>query len=94
MPSARARTRTLMRVRGISPPRGTGDRHELSDTERRIVDLVRDGRTNRQIAATLSISEKAVEANVSRLLGRTGHRSRVGLATAPRTASPLVLRQP
>jgi DNA-binding CsgD family transcriptional regulator len=88
-PAAKARARTLMRVRGVSPPRGTGDRHELSDTERRIVDLVRDGRTNRQIAATLLISEKTVEANVSRLLGATGHRSRVGLATAP----PLLLRQ-
>jgi DNA-binding CsgD family transcriptional regulator len=92
-PAAKARARTLMRVRGVGPPRGAGDRHELSDTERRIVDLVRGGRTNRQIAATLRISEKTVEAKVSRLLGRTGNRSRVGLATASATASALFLRQ-
>lgn len=86
-PHARARARTLMRAHGLATPRGDGDRTELTGTEQRIVDLVRDGRTNRQIAATLQISEKSVEHRLSRLLGRTGHRSRVGLATAgPRGA--------
>jgi DNA-binding CsgD family transcriptional regulator len=51
----------------------------LSDTEQRIVDLVRGGATNREIAGTLFLSVKAVEANLTRLYRRLGVRNRTQL---------------
>lgn len=51
----------------------------LSDTEQRIVDLVRAGSTNREIAGTLFLSVKAVEANLTRLYRRLGVRNRTQL---------------
>jgi DNA-binding CsgD family transcriptional regulator len=58
--------------------RGAG----LSDTERRIVELVRAGATNREIARSLFLSIKAVEANLTRLYRRLGVRNRAQLARA------------
>jgi DNA-binding CsgD family transcriptional regulator len=52
----------------------------LSTTERQIVDLVRAGATNRQIAAALHVSVKAVEGNLTRLFRRFGVSSRAELA--------------
>jgi len=52
----------------------------LSDTERRIVELVRGGATNREIARSLFLSIKAVEANLTRLYRRLGVRNRAQLA--------------
>jgi DNA-binding CsgD family transcriptional regulator len=52
----------------------------LSDTERRIVELVRAGATNREIARSLFLSIKAVEANLTRLYRRLGVRNRAQLA--------------
>jgi DNA-binding CsgD family transcriptional regulator len=52
----------------------------LSDTERRIVELVRAGATNREIAASVFLSVKAVEANLTRLYRRLGVRNRAQLA--------------
>jgi DNA-binding CsgD family transcriptional regulator len=59
---------------------GRGD--GLSDTERRIADLVRSGATNREIARSLFLSVKAVEANLTRLYRRLGVRNRAQLARA------------
>jgi DNA-binding CsgD family transcriptional regulator len=56
--------------------RGAG----LSETERRIVELVRSGATNREIARTLFLSIKAVEANLTRLYRRLNVRNRAQLA--------------
>jgi DNA-binding CsgD family transcriptional regulator len=50
--------------------------HGLSPTERRIADLVAEGRTNREIAAALFVSVKTVEANLSRIYDKMGVRSR------------------
>jgi DNA-binding CsgD family transcriptional regulator len=58
--------------------RGAG----LSETERRIVELVRAGATNREIARSLFLSIKAVEANLTRLYRRLGVRNRAQLARA------------
>jgi DNA-binding CsgD family transcriptional regulator len=55
---------------------------ELSEMERRIVDLVRSGATNREIASALYLSVKAVEAHLSRLYRRMGVRSRIDLLRA------------
>jgi DNA-binding CsgD family transcriptional regulator len=56
--------------------RGAG----LSETERRIVELVRGGATNREIARSLFLSIKAVEANLTRLYRRLNVRNRAQLA--------------
>lgn len=52
---------------------------KLTATERRIVDLVVEGMTNRQIADALFISVKTVEANLSRVFHKLGVRSRAQL---------------
>jgi DNA-binding CsgD family transcriptional regulator/KaiC/GvpD/RAD55 family RecA-like ATPase len=61
---------------------------ELSDTEQRIVELVRAGATNREIAGTLFLSVKAVEANLTRLYRRLGVRNRTQLVRALDGAQP------
>ncbi|MFF7636713.1 AAA family ATPase [Kitasatospora sp. NPDC008050] len=58
----------------------------LSDLEGRIVELVRGGATNRQIAATLHVSVKSVEGSLTRLYRRFGVRDRTEL-TARRLVS-------
>ncbi|MFE9425125.1 AAA family ATPase [Kitasatospora sp. NPDC006697] len=57
-----------------------GPNAELTEVERQIVQLVRGGATNRQIAAALHISVKSVEAGLTRLYRRFGVRDRAGLA--------------
>ncbi len=52
----------------------------LSPTEQRIVELVRSGATNRDIARSTFLSIKAVEANLTRLYRRYGVRNRDQLA--------------
>lgn len=44
----------------------------LSDQERRILDLIAEGRTNRQIAETIFLAEKTVKNYVSNLLTKLG----------------------
>ncbi len=77
-----ARVAALMRKFGVTAPRTAATPGELTGTELRIVDLVRAGQTNRQIATELDVSEKAVEHHLTRLFLRTGVRSRVELAAA------------
>lgn len=62
----------------LNGPRGLG----LSDTEARIVDLVRRGATNREIARATFLSVKAIEANLTRLYRRFGVRNREQLSNA------------
>lgn len=79
----RTRARDLMRLRGVSTPRSTPHRATaLSSTELRIGTLIRQGRTNRQIAVALQMSEKTVEYHLSRVFTKTGARTRVGVAAA------------
>ncbi|GAA0512577.1 helix-turn-helix transcriptional regulator [Saccharopolyspora thermophila] len=79
---ARDRLQRLMQRRGVAPPRYQARDSALSATELQIVDLVSDGLTNRQIALAVRMSEKAVEAHLTRLFARIGCRSRVELAAA------------
>lgn len=81
-PWQRARTRDLMRQGGLTPPRNRSARESFSRTELRVIELIRDGRTNRQIAAELRVSEKTVENQLTRLFARTGCKSRLELAAA------------
>ena len=54
----------------------------LTPTERRVAELVAEGRTNREVADALFISVKTVEANLSRVFHKLGVRSRAELIRA------------
>ena len=56
------------------------DRDELTETERRIAELAASGRSNREIAGELFVSERTVEANLTRAYRKLGVRSRTELA--------------
>jgi DNA-binding NarL/FixJ family response regulator len=57
--------------------RKSGD--DLTEGERRVAELAARGFTNRTVAATLSISPKTVEANLSRVYQKLGIKSRAEL---------------
>ncbi|GAB3733856.1 hypothetical protein GCM10027598_58840 [Amycolatopsis oliviviridis] len=61
---------------------GPDDHGQLSEIELEIIGLVRGGRTNRQIARAVRISEKTVEKHLTRLYTKAGCRTRYGLATS------------
>jgi two-component system, NarL family, response regulator DevR len=52
----------------------------LSDQERRILDLIAEGRTNRQIANQLNLAEKTIKNYVSSLLSKLGMERRTEAA--------------
>ena len=72
--AARARTE-LARLDNASGATAT-----LTATEQRVAELAAAGHTNRDIAATLFISPKTVEANLARTYRKLGIRSRSQLA--------------
>jgi len=58
----------------------TASRGELTEAERRIATLVAEGRTNRQVAAALFLTEHSVETALTRVYRKLGVRSRTELA--------------
>jgi DNA-binding CsgD family transcriptional regulator len=54
----------------------------LSDRERQIAELVSVGRTNREIAAQLHLSEKTVANHLTRVFTKLSISSRAALAAA------------
>ena len=66
----------LARIPGRT--RGTG---ELSETERRVADLVAQGLSNKEVAAALFVTVRTVEANLSKVYVKLGVRSRTELAS-------------
>jgi DNA-binding NarL/FixJ family response regulator len=52
----------------------------LTDQERRILDLIADGRTNRQIAQHMNLAEKTIKNYVSNLLAKLGMERRTEAA--------------
>ncbi|WP_410641604.1 helix-turn-helix transcriptional regulator [Amycolatopsis sp. lyj-346] len=68
--------------RGVAAPRSRVGGETFTAGERRLIALVRQGLTNRQIGGALGVSEKAAESQLSRLFAKTGCRSRVDLARA------------
>ncbi|HEY1324073.1 MAG TPA: LuxR C-terminal-related transcriptional regulator, partial [Streptosporangiaceae bacterium] len=63
-------------------PSRPGPPGALSPREDEIAKLVARGRTNRQIAEQLVISERTVETHVSRILGKLQVESRAAVGTA------------
>jgi DNA-binding NarL/FixJ family response regulator len=61
---------------------GGSRRRELSATEEQIAELVRLGRSNKEIAAALHISVKTVEWNLSKIFRKLDVHSRTELAAA------------
>jgi DNA-binding CsgD family transcriptional regulator len=66
----------------------TPARDQLSATEARVAELVGTGLTNKEIARMLFVSTKAVEANLTRIYGKLGVRSRTELALELRRSEP------
>ncbi|MEI5103028.1 helix-turn-helix transcriptional regulator [Streptomyces sp. PmtG] len=81
-------TRIALRSAGLRVPSPRGSAREMDLLMAR---LVAEGLSNRQLAATLSLSETGVSSRLNRLFRRTGLRSRVELATAVATGDPLFL---
>ena len=61
----------LARIGGRAPSRG-----ELTEAERRIVEVVTQGSTNKQVAAALFLTEHSVETALTRIYRKLGVRSR------------------
>jgi DNA-binding NarL/FixJ family response regulator len=69
------KTRTeLKRIAGRTPSDDV-----LTPTEQRVGELVAEGQTNKEIATTLFVTVKAVEANLTRIYAKLGIRSRTEL---------------
>ena len=80
--AAVAELRSLgVRLAGPSRARGAGP-EELTEREREIADLVAAGRSNKQLAAAVFLSEKTVEHHLSRVYAKLGVRNRTELAAA------------
>jgi DNA-binding NarL/FixJ family response regulator len=61
---------------GLAMPRGAHTRERLSNRERDVFELLAQGRTNREIARTLFISESTTKVHVHHILEKLGVRSR------------------
>jgi DNA-binding CsgD family transcriptional regulator len=72
----------FMRASGVAAPSYRVDRESLTDIEKRVIGLIQQGLTNRQIAGAIRVSEKTVENHLTRLFAKTGCRSRLDLAMA------------
>jgi DNA-binding NarL/FixJ family response regulator len=68
------------RASAAPPATADGDPFGLTPREREVLTLVADGRTNRQVAAALFISESTAGVHVSNILGKLGVGSRTEAA--------------
>jgi DNA-binding CsgD family transcriptional regulator len=92
-----ARIRRTLRVQGVIPPnrrgrKGYGD--QLSPRELEVARLAGSGATNREIAAQLYVSIKAVEKHLTSAMGKLGVTSRTELAMRLGPARPQLLAHP
>jgi DNA-binding NarL/FixJ family response regulator len=71
----------LVRVAELAPPVRGAPRGPLTDREAEVLRLVARGRTNREIAAELFISDKTVARHLSNIFAKLGVSSRAA-ATA------------
>ncbi len=72
----------LRRSRAVDLPSGAPlpDLSDLTERERAILDLIAQGQSNRQIAASLFLAEGTVKNYVSRIMDKLGVQSRTELA--------------
>jgi two-component system response regulator DevR len=75
-PTVTERVLTRIRDGGNGDPRVAS----LNEQERRILDLITDGLTNRQIGEKLFLAEQTVKNNVSTMLGKLGMQRRTQAA--------------
>lgn len=75
-PAVRGIVRDLLERGAID---GDSNLSPLTPRESEVVKLIAEGRTNREIAAELTISEKTVERHRANILGKLGMRDRVEL---------------
>ena len=71
-------TRTEAELARVSGRRGSEG--ELTPTERRIAELVAEGRSTKAVASALFVSPKTVEGHLSKIYAKLGIRSRAELA--------------
>jgi DNA-binding CsgD family transcriptional regulator len=74
------RTGTRISRRAAAAGAASHGKASLSAREREIAELAAEGRTNKEVAATLFLSEKTIENNLSRIYAKLGLRSRTELA--------------
>ncbi len=67
------------------PGRRRDDSAALTETERRVAELVAQGLSNKQVAAALFVTVRTVEAALTRIYRKLGVRSRTELARRART---------
>jgi DNA-binding NarL/FixJ family response regulator len=72
-------TAVLNRIRQLVPP-SDDPVVDLSDQERQLLELVAQGKTNREIGAEMFLAEKTVKNYVSTLLGKLGMKRRTEAA--------------
>ncbi|MDQ0776011.1 two-component system response regulator DevR [Streptomyces aurantiacus] len=75
-----ATARVLERLRGGGGPKGDTRLAGLTDQERRILDLIGEGLTNRVIGERLHLAEKTIKNYVSSLLAKLGMERRAQAA--------------
>ncbi len=71
-----ATARVMKRLRDGGPEKGDDRLGGLTDQERRILDLIGEGLTNRQIGEELRLAEKTIKNYVSSLLSKLGMQRR------------------
>jgi len=84
------RVRATLRRGGLVPPHRAGRKgygSELSPREHEVVQLARDGMSNREIALSLTVSRSTVEHHVSSAMRKLGASSRHELGELLETAS-------
>jgi DNA-binding CsgD family transcriptional regulator len=84
----RRRAAAGLRAQGLAVPRRIAHpASDLTDTEVQLVRLVRQGLSNRQIAAAMHYSRKTIEVYLSRVYAKTGCASRLELIRAVDTGA-------
>lgn len=73
-----AAQRLLLHIRELA--RGRDERSRLTDQEQKVLDLVAEGKTNREIADALGLAEKTVKNYVSNVLSKLQVRRRTEAA--------------
>jgi DNA-binding NarL/FixJ family response regulator len=64
----------------VTAPRKAEAGAQLTDREREVLRLLADGRSNKEIARSLVVSERTVKGHVSNILGKLGLQDRTQAA--------------